>query len=825
MALKSRTKRKIIWLTAIAAAIAAIALIAIPPMINLNSFRPDLEQAIIRQTGVDAKIRGNVRFSLMGRATIVAHDIDIPNGTIDSVTFAIPLHSIFNIKNAKIDGNISIRGGDIHIDKLEPVAYKNNISVSNINIDFMGKNYRIVSGRVSPDRFIGTVRTNDHKYDIDFNKDVFVIKNNNNNLEISGRLYPNGAARGFISIYTHNINAWFEFDEPKIKNPVQLNMNFEWDGEYGFKFTNIHANNYTGNITLYPSGARDINLRSSNSNADFSFLLSPTQVLHQTTLNLDLYGDMRFADRTFKHIACSVRGADQRLNITSITADDIKITGGYIDADGAHDITISMPIDGTDTTCEFSGTPDNWRCTRFSYGPYSGSMAVSNTGFDISVISTNPMPSADIIRKHLQKLGTNGRIDFQFSDAAGTMNISAPDNTATKYKFATNKTLRWLNPNIKFIPDFMYDAAGDFMWSDDTLYFTPYNKQWRITLTGDKFTIIGTNAKDWLPNIDLRSVNDLPYVVSGEYASNVISNLVIKIADHEFTGTYSGNKLTLNTDILNLDSFASQEFVDNYDELEFLTNAPITIPFSIPVQISLSANRMIYNGDEYRNFIYVLKPGTQTFSIADDNRGNMLATINKNKNEYDISLQLGRFDINGLLLSENMPLNIRDTTITAEIQMHTSGRIAHDIWNNIVGDMDMSFDDGYIVGIGTDKFYASVPNIGVLNAESALVNALESGNTAIKKLHIVGRYENGNFKTTAPIQLSMRHTDATGQMEIIDGNMTAQLSIIMRGTSPDPQPITLNISDNGRRSYLLPQIMQNFDPGFLREFIKTHNRF
>ena len=172
-----------------------------------------------------------------------------------------------------------------------------------------------------------------------------------------------------------------------------------------------------------------------------------------------------------------------------------------------------------------------------------------------------------------------------------------------------------------------------------------------------------------------------------------------------------------------------------------------------------------------------------------------------------------------------MPLNIRDTMITAEIALSTSGQIAHDIYYNMTGTLDMTFNDGYIIGMSFDNFYASAENITTLNAEYALANALTTGETRLKKMHMVGTYERDNFITTKPIELSMRHTDGIGGLAITDGMMTAEFDLTLRGTAPEPATIALSVLPNGDRKYSLSEIMQNIDPGFMRAFIKTHTKF
>ena len=59
----------------------------------------------------------------------------------------------------------------------------------------------------------------------------------------------------------------------------------------------------------------------------------------------------------------------------------------------------------------------------------------------------------------------------------------------------------------------------------------------------DSFYITGDNFKRWLHDIDLQSVANLPYVISGDYKKGNISNLKLEIAQHTFTGSVSGKYL------------------------------------------------------------------------------------------------------------------------------------------------------------------------------------------------------------------------------------------------------------------------------------------
>ena len=824
MALKPRYKRRIFWSILATLGVLVMGVVLIPPMITLNHLKPKIEQAITEQTGITAKINGDIHFSLLGRATIVANDISIKQGTIGSIMFSIPITSIFNLESAKLTGKVSIYNADVSINSLIPQGFNAPVEVHNSNVNFRNREFEIINATLYDNHLIGVIRTNNHKYDVDFENDEFYVRNQNDKLEISGRLFADGAARGQISMETDNINRWFGFSEPRIDRTIDLTMNFDWDGGRGWKFENIDMGNIKGNITIMPNGEKTVQLYGNNITYDLSFLTEPSRIFYQTKFDLDFHGALKFGELVFEHLKINATGTKNALNITNIVADDIAITGGKIDADGAQDLLITMPYDGVPATCTFYGTPQTWRCTKFSYDDYVGAISVSPEKFDLLIYSKKTMPERSDIIKKLLKLAPRGHIDFEFADIAGTYDIDDEQIIPT-YKFAYGKSLTWLDPNLKQIPKFMQNSVGDFSWDGDMMHFVPKSKQWELYLTKTYFYISGNNAKEWFPDIDLQAFNDLEYTVSGTYKGENVSNLQIQLAGHTFTGSVSGKNITLHTDVLNIDSFINQNYLDNYEELGYLTAAPITIPFLLPVNISLSADAIMYNGTMFKKFVYSLKPNIQTFSITDNDRGNLLATFKRNGSKYDIFAQLNRFIIDGTLLSSKMPLNIRDTMITAEILMNTSGNIAHDLEYNMTGDLDLTFEGGYLVGIGVDDFFAAAETITTFNAEYALSYALEEGESRIKNMRVIGKYDNGNFTTTKPISLSLRHTDGTGELSITDGMMSASFDLVLRGTSPIPAPIELTINPDNSRKYSLSEIMKNFDPTFMRDFVSTHNKF
>lgn len=824
MALKPRYKRRIGWTAVGIVSATAVAVVFVPPAITLNYMKPQLSAAVESQMGISPDFRGDINFSLLGRATIVARDISVPFGTIHSAMFNVPWHSVFHPTSAELTGPISLYGADLKIKNINAIDFNKRIIVYNSRVEFLSHEYDIVRGELANGQFNGIIRTPQHKYDVTFQNDEFIIRNQNNKLEIIGQLYSDGSASGQLSIETDNINRWFEFKEPKINEHVNLVMDFVWDGDVGFDFRNIVANNTRGNIKLYPDGRRDIQLYSDDIDFDFSFLDNPGNFLRGTNLNIDFHGNLKFKNEKFNHVKISAIGTDDKVQIGTIIADDMAITGGTIDADGAHNLMVVMPVNGKNTICLFSGTPTVWECSEFSHGNMSGSLAINGDEFNINVKAKIKMPEMNVVRSHALKFGKHGVVNFEFADASGTLTVNG-DKTRPEFKFAKNKTLDWLGVNFPFLPKSMRDANGDVKWESGAVVFTPHDNTWQMAVQNDFFYIYGKNFKAWFPDIDMQSLRDNIYTVSGEYKNNVTSDLTINIANHVFTGSSVGNAITLKTDVLNIDSFISQNYLKRYEELSFFTMHPLMIPFDLGVDISLSADKLIYDDQEYNNFVYSLKPNTQTFSITDNARGNILSTIKKDDASYNITLQLNKFETHGKLLRDTMPLNISDSYVTGDISMRTSGHIAHDIEYNMNGDIDLTFTGGYIYGIGTDGFFASAENVTILNAEYALADALNDGQTRLKSLHIVGHYDHGNFETTDAMALSLPHVDGTGALKIIDGQMSAQFYIVLRGTAPEPAPIDLSISPNGDRTYSLSEIMQNFDPSYMRQFVKNHDRF
>ncbi len=825
MIIKPRHTYKTLWIIIVTVGIIIIGLLLAPNFITLNKLRPHLEAAIFEQTGVNLKIAGDVNFGILGTTHLIAHDVITPNGRTKTLAVNVPFSGLFDLDNTKLHGAITVYNPDINITSLSMLQLKYHMAVNNAVLHFMGKDYYIIRGVFHNGAFNGQIRNGEHKYEIEFQGNDFNIKNKNLKLNITGEYFPSGGAAGVLEINTNKLNDWFGFSEPRIAHNVNLTTDFYWDGGYGFKFTNLVANTVHGFVTIESNGWHTINLSSDNVSFDFSFLSRPNQIMQDTTLKIDFYGDLTFNNHRFEHVMIDAVSTKDYIQITKAIADNMIFTGGTIDRDGIHEVMVKTTIDNKNAECLLSTSGPNWECQEFTYGDMSGNLKMHKKILDATISSNRNLDLAEL-ESYISRLGARrATIRFKFANMGGVFKKTANDSSIT-YDYVYGEKLSWIKPHSKLLPEFMLDSVGNMIWSGETFSFIPNSNDWSLTLRDNFFYITGKNVKQWFPNIDLRAINEMEYIITGFYNDRGdISDLTIKIAGQTFTGTANAHSVTLKTDVFYLDEFITPEFFERYEEMEFLANSPIFIPFDFSRSVYLTADTLIYGENAYRNFVYSLKSGTQTFSIADNDRGNLLATIIKEQSKYEIFIQLNKFVVNGKLLSGNWPLNVSDTTMTAEIKLKTHGHIAHDIRYNMIGELDFTFDGGYITGLGLDRFYANAQDLTRLNLEDNIITALESGTTRLKNMRVIGKYENGNFTTTSPIELVMHHTNATGTMDITNNMMNAKFDITMRAVSPDPVTVSLRVLPNGRREYSLSELLRYFDPAFMREFIKTHDRF
>ena len=853
---RDNLNRTVFWSLLSLAAAFVLALIVVPPFINMNRLAPRIESAILNQTGLHATIHGKVRLSLLGRAKISAHDITVqelaPGNRINYVRFTVPVSSIFNLGTAPIPNAITIGGADLIISQLSPPAFNNTLFIVDSTVQFMGKTYGNINGTLRRGMFSGTVRTNQHKYTFEIDGPRFVIRNPNVKLIIQGTLATDIVGRvsstGTLAIATDKINDWFEFDIPQIRGHVATHMRYEWGGGGDFRFFDIKGTlndaEFAGEVDL-KDGHKSVQLTARNLNFDMSFLLSNPDYLRNSQFDLDLAGSLMINNEEINRLRLMATDTGRHIEIRQLEFSGPNLSGkisGAIDVDSA---ALSLDITKGDLSlrCDFSGTPEIWECasanikTRRFMG--TGAIRVTPDEYYLHIQSDDLSPELADLTDLREQFGTRaGNIVFDTPYIAG---IVQTDDEKTEVRFAMADAaltaLPATNEIIKVLPEMMRVTRGTVQSAEirdgKLTAFEFQTSRWHMSVDKDGMFRFDGDLRDLLaafaPDVDTRFLKaQLPIAISGYYKRPYITNLDIIIFDEDtarLSGKFDGQTFDLRADTLDLDVFINPHYLDAYESVKFVSAEPLVQPFLLNAQISLSAGTVKFGGAIYANFVYTLKPSAQKMSITDNARGDMLFYIDKSKTRYKLTFQTNNFALTGNILSHGAELNLADTTLTAQAELNTQGMTANDFWANMSGELDLAFTGGVVTGIGIDGFYANAMNITRTNLGNAVAIMLDGGTTQIKSLHIVGKYLNGEFETTRPFQFHARHSDAEGTLRTQGGTVTTAMAIILRGTSPFPEPVYLTINPGGVRNYSLFETTSKIDPEFMRTFIMTHDRF
>jgi len=879
--MKSRTRRKIFW-SAVAFVLAVVlAIVIVPPFINLDHLAPKIESAVLRQTGIEIKIAGPVRLSLLGRATISARDVTSSSykGSIGSISFYIPYRSLLDINSAVPTSTIILNYADFEITSLTPPSgVRGSVILYDSSITFLGKRYDHINGVFKNGMFNGTLRTSDHKYTIQSDGDTFMVTNPNVNLNLTGQLFMderhNLTAVGSISLDTNDANKWFSFDIPKIKGRVKFQSDFEWSGDR-FRFYNISGEALSGDFSgsiEFGNGNKKINIIASGIEYDFTPLLQSAEFIENSEINFSGNGkfklrvpslapgfpasDPRLPVLEFSRIQMSASARGGKIDIKSFKAIGKNAgiaANGEIENGTARnlDLTLYRTKEGETVRCILSGVDGDWSCARFDFASSkfsaSGKAKITKDSFDLEFDSTNyDIKNIDSLLAQASDMVSRKNGNIRFRLAGGTHGIATKSGRDIKieyfgHKGATLHDINGKNEILKILPDSLLRARGTVVAANiengilTNASFTreagtnqwafEFDRAGKFRIAADAIFLLGA----FYPNIDTGFLRkDMDTEISGQYKSGLITNLRLILIGSNATklvGKFDGRAFDLHSDMLDLDELANDDYINNYESKQFVTTEPLTIPFALGANVSLSADKIKFGGEIYENFNYSLKPGIQKMSVTDAARGSLLFSIERKAAKYLIVAQFNKFEILGLVLPRKSPLNVADTTLTAQAELETFGITAHDFWANMAGDLDMTFTGGFLVGFDFDRFYAGAKTITKFNAEYAISDTLNGGDSVLKSLHLTGFYDGGNFITTSNLTALARHTEISGTMQLVNGKMSADLNVLLRGTAPVTRPISIKLLANGERDYSLFDIMQTLDPDYMREFIRIHDRF
>jgi hypothetical protein len=860
--MRAKYKHYALWSGFFGAVLAALALAIVPPFLDLDYLKPKIKAAVLDRTGMHIEISGSVRLSMLGRATITARGISVAEngGFIKAASFTIPYRYLLDIENAPVAKVISIDGASVEIQKL--VAPKTNsiIFIRNSEIRFGNTKLSDINGRFKDDGFIGNIRMGARKYSITMENQRFIISNPGEKMEIIGQLATNGSgnliAAGEMKLQSRDLNSLFGFKYPGLNNMVSMRSDFEWS-ENVFNLSNMTgaygASEFSGAISTKDGTVTKVTLVANNiegedlSADEFLNFASKTEMDAAlgfvSPIKLSLRGGFNpeFMSVMIKSTAANNAIEIEQLLLAGPDA-GISARGRISGKTKELDIKYYQSAPEISAHCKYLQTDSgDWSCREFSIaengGTISGNFAVSGNKASGSVKTTASDLSsiAGLVDKFATDKTTN--IKFESQNAAGTVTLYRKGIQEIDYlqKNASIDSAIFKCDGLPKLPNSITSARGEQLavkkdasicnmnFYGKNMYLT-WESNGSFELSHDDMRGL---IKSFYPDIKtdfLRPENKI--TIMGNITGRNISNLKILTGGQAFKGGMSSGSINLETDYLDLDNFTNHLYTKGYDSFQYTLPEPLSVPMQIKdLSFALSAKKIIFGGESFDNFFYSLDQGKQKMSISDTGKGGMILSMDRSGTKYRLLLQLDKFVIKGLVFPKGSNLNISDTVITAQAELLTFGLTAHDFWHNMSGPVDIIANGGVLHEFGTDNFYDSVGKITKINSEYMISNALDFGETRIKSLRLAGEYKGGEFKTTRPLTLSVRHADITGSASYTNGKLAADLEIMMRGISPAPQSIYMRILKSGTREYSLSQITLALDPDYLREFVRTHREF
>ncbi|MDR3208536.1 MAG: hypothetical protein LBT45_01660 [Rickettsiales bacterium] len=852
--MKASKRYRFFWLSAIIAAILALAYLIIPPMIPMSRFRGSFAEALSNEIGTPVEIDGNVKLSLLGYPMMSAEGVRFGGAGAKTVRFRVSWASIFNLSNARIISGIKVSGLEMDAKNLTVPNFGKKIILADSLVRFGGKEYEVIDGVLDSGKLSAYVRTNRHKYRLDVSSGDFIVRNPNEGLVISGRLAADESgeisASGTLQIDTKDMNEWFDFPFPEIRGRTKLSMDFNWDGKGFFRLFKISGTNgkasFNGEIKLWHENGKQIKksirMRVDNADLDLSFLRDHSGFLYNSDIAIDANGDIKTPFQQMKNaknLSLKMSSNFSEIDIKALKAADDNISvsaSGKIIRDNPSnlDIAFHQTRPGRSVRCVLSGNNDDWRCSVWSVVSKdmtaTGALSVFKDNFQMTFNSENAkmdLESLGALEKYAA--GRSGVVEFDAGDVSGVAQIQ---NGHRRIEYVHKNTDVGALPVDLPLPESMKKARGNLAAEirDDKMSFSFQAPDWSLSVDdGDGFSINHKDGKKLLAALtgkpELPFVkNGIPVIIAGKYSRPFITDLRVQIAGMRFAGLMGYNGITLRTDVLDLDKALDEKWFADFIDNQYLSGDPLLAPFDFGTNLSISADAVKLNGAEYKGFIYSLDGAGQKMSISDSEHGKLLLSVSKDKSKYKYLIQMNRFFVPGRLFDGDLPINLEKTTVTAQAELESTGLTAYDIRRNMTGIVDASLDGGILSGFGTDDFYSNANRYGKTDTENALHGALSSGLTEVKEMQITGEYSGGDFRTTKPFLLTARHTDITGNLSIKNDSVLIRANIVLRGTSPIPRPLALTI-ENGAREYSLSDILPDIDLDYLREFVRTHRKF
>lgn len=832
--MRRKTRARIIWFSAICAAVACTAALMFPVFSDFSYLKAGI------QNELGAKVKGDVKIVLLPRPMLRAHDVELMRDdffvSANSVQFPIKISDLFNSKNISVPDKIGMRGGRF---------IRGDISLSDI------------TGRIATTGFDfeGSFTADGRKYTAVFRRGRTIIENKSLNFRVEAdyKLTGNFAEiSGNFKGSFPNLEDWmagfgFSFGEPAAR-PWAITADFVWDKE-NLNLTNMNLSTtdalFAGRAKIPHdhNGVESFDLDMIDGN--LKYLSDPN--LKSKKINVSGSGNFTAFGQAAKRIL--VQSAPDEngktfLNL-DISNDDFSYRAKGLMKDGlAQNIQLSMYRKNTDDAaaplsvqCDgFSGRPDlNWKCDKFyvstTDAKLTGSAVLSPEIFNAEIYEMSGIKSeAELFQKIDERFGANKSIEIQ---------------TPLGYKYARQmdgyimfsgqgdlSDLPFEIDLAKFVPKNL-ELSGEVFASiekeDQQLRIGNDEAKLVLTRFGDKTAFyLATNdfakiAAKMFPGLQTNFIRpNLQFAFSGNFFDGKFDEITMIIGSQKFTGRGADGSAEFKTDLIDFDALINPEFIDNFEQARFLNQDPVLALFGIKnIDLILTADNMILGGKSYQNFIYSKTGDAQKISANSGDTGTLLAEIvRRGAAEFEVSVRAGRWPISGFF-DEKAGMDIKDSIMSADVFVATYGLTANDVWNNMEGSADLVFDGGILRGANTGIIRSNDLTRGNL-ADFLSAAFAPAAQMKIENLHLPIKISGREISSSAPFNLTAVSGQIAGLLKIGAGGYSAKISVDFRGANPNPRAIEMQI-DNGYANFDLDNAQRAIDPDYIKARLNAKN--
>ncbi|MDR0449025.1 MAG: AsmA family protein [Rickettsiales bacterium] len=822
--MKRKTRARIIWFSTLIIAAVGISILIFPAFMDFSYLKPGLAAAISEQSGRDAKIDGAVRITLLPRPILRAHLVSAGDIRAESVQFPIRITDFLNPANISVPGAVSVRGA--------------------IFGDFKNINGRLtLDGR----RFTGSFVHNDRRFTADIKDGRAKIENSALSLETEfdykfsgGKTTAAGHFRGSFPNLEEFLQGFGYSFGAAAARPLGIDANFVLS-ENSLKLTDMTLSStdtiMKGNATFGKTSTLDLTMIE----GDLGILESAPAA---ASVNISGEGKFKFGERTIRKFEirangdeiqkAEIQGEDFSLRARGKLKDglpkDIEVS--LYKKDGSDIIGIAEPVSIRCNSLSWKSA-DDWGCNGLSINTenlrISGSAGMGEGGLMVWLEKTEGQDTAAVIKKIKKEAA--GDIHIILSDTIGFYKASRA-GASHKYRniSGTLAEIPFKMSAIEKIPaalraKFKGEITAETDGKDQTLFVKSENMGVALYESGGeiRFVLSGADLAETLqlmfPGFDTAFMKSgIGFDFSGEYRLGNFENLRLTtkgVFAQTIYGRGADTSFAFKTAELNIDTLLSNHWIMNYEQMQFLHQAPLMGLFKIAPDFSLVADKVvIFDGQEYKNLVFSKAGNVQKISVESTGGGTGFAEITRRGgSEFEISAKASGFAVPGALIGR-LGLDIMDASITGEALLTTFGLVANDISENMEGSADISITGGKIVGIDTRQIFGK--GLTRANIGEFLERAFSpKASMEIKTLSIPVRISGSEIISSAPFVLKTDSATISGDAAVMAEGTGASMQILFRNSSSESRPLSVIATPKGAK-FDEAEALRAIDPDYIR---------